>query len=135
MAVSTLRGTALKVMVTLSNFSGRMSPAELQADIKVKKGLSRVLRYLEAQGLVSSSRYHGRRTQVGLTEAGREALATHEAGGVVAAAVQGNKEARAEFAKPVKALVSAPVLVDDSANPGLERVYTQGWPAASWVVN
>jgi DNA-binding MarR family transcriptional regulator len=134
MAVSTLRGTALKVMVTLSNFSGRMSPAELRTATNVKKGLSRVLRHLEAQGLVSSSQYHGRRTQVGLTEAGREALATHEGGGAPAA-VQGNKEARAEFAKPVKGLVNTPVVVDDSASPGIERVYTQGWVAASWVVN
>jgi ribosomal protein S25 len=120
-------------MVALSNFSGRMSPAELRAATNMKKGLSRVLRHLEAQGLVSSSQYHGRRTQVGLTEAGREALA---GGGVAAAAVQqGNKEARAEFARPVKGLVNTPVVVDDSASPGIERVYTEGWVAASWVAN
>jgi DNA-binding MarR family transcriptional regulator len=132
MAVSTLRGTALKVMVALSSFSGRMSPAELRAATSIKKGLSRVLRHLEAQGLVSSSQYHGRRTQVGLTEAGREALA---GGGAPVAVQQGNKETRAQFVRPVKGLVNAPVLVDDNASPGIERVYTQGWVAASWVAN
>lgn len=139
MAVSKLSGTALAALQAMSTWNGGIRQRYLAEVTGVRSGWTRRMARLQALGLVER---HGGRVRHWLrytiTDAGRKVLADR----VVAtepvttgAVQQGNNEARAEFAKPVKALVSAPVLVDDSVSPGIESVYTQGWVAASWVVN
>lgn len=118
-----------------------MRQGDLAEATGVRSGWTKRMARLQGQGLVERHGSGGGSPLCyTITAAGCDALiaqtaAKVETNEVPAVVQQDNKEARAQFAKPVKGLVNAPVLVDDSANPGLERVYTQGWVAASWVVN